>query len=790
MNLNSAAMRKSTILSVCVVIVVAVTLGAVTRSKTNGAPTRTADTVLAAAVPAPAVPVESNPERNAYFGQTHLHTSWSLDAYILGNTVTGPAEAYQFAIGQPIKHPAGYEVQIRQPLDFQGVTDHAEYVGMVRMANDPSSPVSKLPIAVKLRVSASNSAMMIFQWLAGSIAKNEPIKELLNPELTGSVWKQNIQIADQYNKPGKFTAFVSYEWTSMPNSQNLHRNVFFRDSVHVPAAPFSAIDSDHPEDLWAWMDAQRKAGNELLCISHNANLSNGLMFPVDVDSKGRPLDAAWANERLNNEPLTEIKQCKGTSETTPELSPNDEFADYELMSYLIGIDNSTSKPHGSYAREAYKNGLAMQDTRGYNPYKFGFVGAGDAHNTATAYSHSNFFGDHALVDPTPEIRLSGKVASGMDIIKTGPSGLGGVWAESNTRAAIFDAMKRKETFGTTGVRMRVRMFGGWDYPDDTVEKKDWVKTAYAQGVPMGGDLPAKKGTAPAFIVWAVKDPDDGNLDRIQIVKGWSQNGQTFEKVYDVVWSGDRKPDPTTGKVPAVGNTVDVKNASYTNTIGATELRKVWRDPDFDPKLNAFYYARVLQIPTPRWSTYDAKKLGVAPPTTVPASLQERAWTSPIWYTPSSEASANAQAEKTVSNLLKKGAQPLDDAQLKALVIGKSISLRNNVTGEQFRVRYGRNGRYLAEPTPRKSAEQTSEFGDWMRSAQQEQAPGYSIQNGKIVNMVGDATFQLAVYKQGDKYIAARGSEFGYANYQIIAPVNDQVAHRKGAPQTMSNNHAE
>jgi hypothetical protein len=312
----------------------------------------------------------------------------------------------------------------------------------------------------------------------------------------------------------------------------------------------------------------------------------------------------------------------------------------------------------------------------------------------------------------------------MTVIETGTSGLGGGWAEENTRESIFDAMKRKETFGTSGVRIRVRMFGGWGYPNDVLEKKDWVKIGYAQGVPMGGDLAAKKETAPTFIVWAVKDPMDGNLDRIQIVKGWSKSGQTFEKVYDVVWSGDRKPDPTTGKLTAVGNTVDVKNASYTNTIGATELKKVWKDPDFDPTLNAFYYARVIQIPTPRWSTYDAKKLGVAPPTTVPSSIQERTWTSPIWYTPTTQASANGQGEVTVANLLKKGAQLLDDAQLKSLVVGKSVSLRNDVTGEQFRVHYKRNGRSVVGPAAGKSTKQTSEFGDLMRSAQQGQAPGY------------------------------------------------------------------
>jgi hypothetical protein len=395
-----------------------------------------------------------------------------------------------------------------------------------------------------------------------------------------------------------------------------------------------------------------------------------------------------------------------------------------------------------------------------------------------------------MVDPTPEARLSGKVVAGMTVIETGTSGLGGVWAEENTRASIFDAMKRKETFGTSGVRIRVRLFGGWDYPNDVLEKKDWVKVGYAQGVPMGGDLPARKGEAPTFIVWAVKDPADGNLDRIQIVKGWSKSGQSFEKVYDVVWSGNRQPDPATGKVPTVGNTVDVKNASYTNSIGAVELKKVWTDPEFDPKLHAFYYARVIQIPTPRWSTYDAKKLGVAPPTTVPTSIQERAWTSPIWYTPTSESSVSGQANATVANLLKNGAQPLDDAQLKALVVGKSVLLRNDVTGEKFALQYERNGQYLVRSTTHKGIKQTSEFGDLMQTAQPERALGYSIEGGKILNIVGNGTFQLAVYQEGDKYIAARSGEFGYANYEIIPQANDLVIYAKGKPSTESEVHAD
>jgi hypothetical protein len=376
-----------------------------------------------------------------------------------------------------------------------------------------------------------------------------------------------------------------------------------------------------------------------LAISHNGNLSNGQMFPVSTDSKGKPLTPAWAQQRLNNEPLTEMKQLKGTSETTPELSPNDEFADYELMSFLLGTDNSTSNPRGSYVREAYQNGLLLNVTRGYNPYKFGIIAGSDSHNTVVSYLNKGFFGGHGGLDATAKARLAGKTEAGMEVLKTGTSGLAGVWAEQNTRESIFDAMRRKEVYGTSGTRMKVRLFGGWGYHESVLNQPDWVKTGYRDGVPMGSDLRPKGGSAPSFIVWALKDPDDANLDRIQIVKGWTKNGELFERVYDVAWAGDRRPDPRTGKVPAIRSTVDVKNASYTNSVGAVELKKVWRDPDFDPSLHAFYYVRVLQIPTPRWSTYDAKELGIAPPARVSPIVQERAWTSPIWYTPTAASAA-------------------------------------------------------------------------------------------------------------------------------------------------------
>ena len=536
----------------------------------------------------------------------------------------------------------------------------------VRLANDPDSEISRLPVAEKLKVRTPEDMQKIYLWLGTSIMQKKPVQELVDPAVKGTVWKQAVAIADKYYQPGKFTTFPAYEWTSTPNNRNMHRNIIFKDSKKVPEYPFSSMDSDHPEDLWKWMDEQRRVGNEVLAISHNANLSDGIMFPLEVDSKDRPIDAAWAQERVNNEPLTEIHQLKGTSETHPVLSPNDEFANYEILNYLLGGVERAPRLHGSYVREAWQNGLAIQDSRGYNPYKMGVVAASDSHNTAASYSQSDYFGGHASQDATPQLRVSGKRELGLNMGMISTGGLGGVWAEENTRESIFAAMQRKETFGTSGVRMKVRFFGGWDFAPDAMNDKEWVKAGYAKGVPMGGDLKPKAGQTPAFMVWAVKDPDDGNLDRIQIIKGWAKSGQIFEKIYDVAWSGNRTPDPATGKLPPVGNTVDVKNATYTNSIGAIELKKVWKDPDFDPSLHAFYYARVLQIPTPRWSTYDAKKLGVPPPSFAPATVQERAWTSPIWFIPTEDAAKKAAAGTTVAMLKQQGATALDDAALEGV----------------------------------------------------------------------------------------------------------------------------
>ncbi|HQR49393.1 MAG TPA: DUF3604 domain-containing protein [Steroidobacteraceae bacterium] len=720
--------------------------------------------------------LKPNPDRNAYFGETHIHTSWSVDAWLMGNRVTGPDEAYKYAQGQTIKHPLGYDIKIETPMDFMGVTDHSEYVGVTKEANTPGSALSKLPEAQPLILKDPNDQAEIqktFTYLVNMLSQ-PPVKAFMSPEVAGGIWKKNVDIADANNHPGRFTAFCSYEFTSQNNNINLHRNVFFRDCAKVPLMPFSALDSWHPEDLWKWMDTQRKAGNELLAISHNANLSSGWMYPTDVDSYGRPIDAAWAAARDRNERLIEIKQIKGASETHPLLSPNDEFASYELTSGLLGLPATAGrvdKIQGSYGRQALKDGLTLQDVSGFNPYKFGFGAASDSHNTGSPYRQDNFFGGHAQLDGDVQRRMAGVLAFGtLDVRLENPAGLTGVWAEENTRASIWDAMYRKETFGVSGPHIKVRFFGGWNYAKNAFDAKDWVHQSYANGVPMGGDLPPMpaggKGTAPTFVVWAVKDPTSGSLDRIQVIKGWSQNGQSFEKIYDVVWAGDRKPDPWTGRVPAIKSTVDLAKATYTNDEGSTELKTVWTDPDFDASQHAFYYARVLEIPTPRWSLIQAVKAGIPPPDVVPLTGQERAWSSPIWYTPSAEARKAAPAGMTVAALKAKGATQLNDAQLKSFIVGKAYWIRNNVTGDQFSVSYTADGGSIVWHVG-KYANTPSLTGELMRNGYFGQTTPYKIANGRVVTNLQEAPFSIAIYKLGDSYYAARSNEFGYANYEVI-----------------------
>jgi hypothetical protein len=579
-----------------------------------------------------------NELRNPYFGQTHLHTGWSFDEAIY-NVRLGPDNSFRHARGDRVKHPNGDWVQLKVPLDFHIVSDHAEYLGVLVRMFDPNDPLSKHPLAKDVVGSGNDvakSTKAFYKLVSTTIqpdGSTRPDPELDTPELKRTIWDEYVKIVDSFNDPGKFTTLVGYEWSSQPNMSNLHRNVIFRSSKNLPV-PFSYFDSQKPEDLWQWMDEQREAGLTLLAIPHNGNLSNGLMFALE-DSDGKPITRDYAESRMRNEKLTEILQTKGQSETHPLMAPNDEFAGFELWTKPVAGPGTVKIKETNYVRNAFANGLALEKSIGVNPFKYGVVGGGDIHTSIVSHEEYAHTGEHNLKSSSPKARLLENLPNEPSKMEQGTAGLSNVWAEENTRESIYDAMERKEAWATSGPRITVRVFGGFDFGKTTPKNADWVKVGYKKGVPMGGDLsaPNRKKGAPKFMIAAMKGPNSGNLDRVQMVKGWvDADGKVHDKIYNVIWSGARKLDKE-GKLPAVGNTVDIPNASYTNTIGSAQLQTTWQDPDFDPAQPAFYYLRVLEIPTPRWSTYDAKALGIEPPRDFPATIQERAWTSPIWYTP-------------------------------------------------------------------------------------------------------------------------------------------------------------
>lgn len=574
-------------------------------------------------------PEKPNPLRNVYFGEEHIHTSASPDAFAIGSRGTWE-DAYNYAMGKEIKlSTTGETIKRSTPLDFIGITDHAEYLNVLPSMIDPNSPLSKSDMAKLLRDNPVKAVNLIL----GSLISSAPIEELVDPKMMLSNWARYKQVAEKFNKPGEFTTLIAWEWTSIPDGRNMHRNVFFRGSG--PDAPFTSFDSYYPEDLWTFQEIQRNLGRENFAIPHNGNVSDGWMFSVNKFLEG-PIDARYARRQQRNEPLTEIIQTKGASETHPHLSPNDEFADFELFENLINV-GAPGKITSSYIRQGLVLGLIIEDRVGYNPYKFGFAGGSDSHSAYSPSEEFNFQGSHATLDDTPKKRLNPGVNASGDLAgAVGSGGITAVWAEENTRESIFDAMQNKESYGTSGPLIRLRFFGGWNFTEDLINDEMFVAKAYIDGVPMGQDLRARpaKAKAPSFAVWALKDPESGNLDRVQIVKGYIDKwGRPNEKVYNVVWSGERTIDEETGKLPAVGNTVNIKKATYTNDIGATQLSATWTDPKFSPEDKAVYYVRVLEIPTPRWSTYDAVKSGVDIPEKLPATIQERAWSSPIWYSP-------------------------------------------------------------------------------------------------------------------------------------------------------------
>ena len=584
------------------------------------------------------------------WGDSHLHTELSMDAGAFGNRL-GLDEAYRFARGEQVTSSNGTPARLSRPLDWLVIADHSDNMGLFPdlLAGAPHILADPTGRDWYDRIQAGDGVAVAIELIGLFSQQKFPPGLLYAPDSAPykSAWADTVAAAERYNDPGKFTALIGYEWTSLVRGANMHRVVIYRDNGDkagqmVPFTAYPPQGSENPRELWKWLaNYEARTGGDVLAIAHNGNLSNGIMFPIRAQYDDKRLDKTYVQQRAKWEPLYETTQIKGDGEAHPFMSPNDEFADYET--WAIGnLDVSEAKTDdmlpGEYAREALKRGLALQERLNTNPYKFGLIGSTDSHTSLATAQEDNFFGKHTGAEPGPE-RMSHPFMTNENGTIMGwqqvASGLAAVWARDNSREALFDAMSRKEVYATTGSRMMVRFFGGWDYTAQDLNNRQPAFAGYAKGVPMGGDLqaaPKGSGKAPSFMVYALRDPIGANLDRIQIVKGWLDGNATHEQVYDVAWSGDRTIG-SNGKLAPVGNTVDVANATWTNTIGAAELATVWTDPDFDPAQRAFYYTRVIEIPTPRWSTHDAFRFGVPIPEGAPTATQERAYSSPIWYTP-------------------------------------------------------------------------------------------------------------------------------------------------------------
>ncbi len=590
---------------------------------------------------------EQNFPNQVWFGDTHLHTALSADAGLVGAILT-PDDAFRYARGETVTSNTGLKARLARPLDFLVITDHSENMGLATAIADKDPVLTSIPWGQEIvDLTAANDIESMIAgyefWMQAVFAGIDPLAET---SFGQTMWQRATAAAEANNIPGAFTAMIGYEWTSQPNGANMHRNVIYRDGKDLAdqMVPYSAFDSDDPELLWDWMEAyEAQTGGKLLAIAHGGNLSNGLMFDDVTLTDKRPLDAAYAERRMRWEPIYEVTQIKGDGEAHPTLSPEDEFADYETWDNgSFGPDPKTPDMlPKEYAREALKRGLAYEDTLGANPFKFGLLGSTDAHTGLTGETEDNFYGKVAAVEPTADpIRFMESITGRFGDIEPqrhwmgSAAGLTGVWSRENTREAIWDSLSRKEVYATTGTRIRVRVFGGWDFVADDLPRSDFAKYGYDNGVPMGGDLrAAPDGKAPGFLIRALRDPDGANLDRAQVIKGWlNGDGSTSEQVYDIVWSDGRVADAN-GKIPTVGNTVDAESATYTNSIGAPFLVAFWTDPDFNPAQRSFYYVRVIEIPTPRWTTFDAKIFGVDIPEGADTWIDERAYTSPIWYTP-------------------------------------------------------------------------------------------------------------------------------------------------------------
>ncbi len=621
-------------------------------------PMAAASAASAAAVPVPSVTAaeaaaatDAQPQR-VFWGDQHVHTGWSADAGLAGTTLT-PEDAVRFAMGEAVKSNTGQMAQLHRRMDWIAVTDHSDGMGTISGIVEGNPDMMADPTVKRWHDMMQQGGKAGLQAKVEAVhmqAEHDLPKVLMDPKWMVSAWQKNVDIMEKYNQPGKFTTFIAFEWTSNgENGQNLHRNVIFRDNADktrniVPLTTFMSAapgrKGTDPESLWKWLtDWEAKTGGQVLAIPHNGDMSNGWMFR-EARYDGSPLTPEWAQARQRWEPLVEIFQYKGQGESHPSLSPGDEFANFEIWdtANLNGIPKKPGDINFEYAREALKNGLKLQSSLGTNPFKFGMVAGTDTHTGLSAGGEEdNFWGKFPQNEPSPGRWNGIYKKEGTNIRRDwtlSAAGLTGVWATSNTRTAIWDAMKRKEVYASSGPRIALRFFGGFDYTDADADPASLATQGYAKGVPMGGDLgPALPGKHATFLLSAVKDPDGANLDRLQIVKGWvDATGATREKIFEVAWSGDRKPGAD-GKLPPVGDTVDIGKATYSNSIGSAQLKAFFRDPDFDPGQRAFYYARVIEIPTPRWTDYDAVKYHVSMDKQVPMKIQERAVSSPIWYEP-------------------------------------------------------------------------------------------------------------------------------------------------------------
>ena len=572
--------------------------------------------------------VKKNPLKDAYFGETHVHTGVSMDAFIAGNRLT-PEDAYRFAKGEKMM-VNGSMHKIKRPLDFVAVTDHSEFMGEAYSLMNEGAPGYDHEIAKAFREAQDlTTALKLYNQyvltpLAGSGSPHPDFYQ--GTEAVKSTWQKNIEATEAHYEPGKFTTIHAYEWTSAPGGANQHRNILFRDT-NLPDVPFSSNEGSRPEQLWAWMKSQREEGKKVFAIPHNSNESKGLLF-AEASLSGKPVDKDYAQTRASMEPLIEMMQVKGNSEVIPNFWPNDEFADFE-NAVTIQKFNGRAFIKENYVRYGLGRGIKYQEQLGVNPFKYGFVGGTDSHNgTPSNVEEDNYsVGSHGLVDQKAEGRSKNMLDGEMLIADANPGALAAVWAESNTRSAIWDSMLAKETYATSGPRMKVRFFAGQGFDKSYSSYEKLVRDGYEKGVPMGGNYSGTE--APQFLVWAVKDPIGPNLDRIQIIKGWYENGEMKDTIYNVVASGERLKDD--GSVEPVNAPINLKTGEFNKQKGSPELMAVWTDPDFDPKLQAFYYVRVLQLPTARWTLYDELNAGVTYPEDVKREIVERAWASPIWY---------------------------------------------------------------------------------------------------------------------------------------------------------------